>query len=530
MARTRNSLGPAAKAGALTTALIYTRVSTDEQAREGVSLAAQLDACRRYAATRGWILGTEYQDVQSGKRDDRPQYQALLADIRRRRGRGEACAVVVLRLDRLGRRLLERVRAWEEMKALGGAIHSVNEGGAVPELVANVLASVAQEESRQTGERIAAVKQHLMGAGWSHGGRIPWGYRSRATTEAERREGAPGRILELDPETAPYVRQVFERIAASESVRSVTRWIATLPAVARGGRQLPYGSIQGTVRAPVYMARVTPDGPVGRWPAIVDEATWWKAQEQLAQHATLPRQASARHLLTGLARCPRCGQRLQGCERRGRPLRDGTPRRMYVCGIGQANGQCSYSISPATALDSAVLTAVGQLINALTLTACDSTIRRKLEQQWRRLQNPPERSSTDQQRRDLEQIKERALERLRHAATLFTDRELDRAGYELVREAEQASLDAATAALAALAPTPAPVVWPSLDSVLGQLGDWGRLLQAGDLASVRTVLAQLISQLTPRRPVPEIVWTPLGAALLELAATLTPREGQRLAG
>src|SRR4051794_17388046 len=92
-------------------ALIYTRVSSDEQAAEGLSLAAQLDACRRYAAERGWIIGAEYQDVLSGSRDDRPQYQALLAEARRLAGAGKPVAVVVMRLDRFGRRLAERVRS-----------------------------------------------------------------------------------------------------------------------------------------------------------------------------------------------------------------------------------------------------------------------------------------------------------------------------------------------------------------------------------------------------------------------------------
>src|SRR5437764_14257633 len=96
--------GPARKDGpmlnATTTALIYTRVSTDEQASEGHSLDAQLAEARRYAARQQWIIGTEFQDVLSGKRDDRPQYQALLAEVRRLRAEGQPVAVVVAALDR----------------------------------------------------------------------------------------------------------------------------------------------------------------------------------------------------------------------------------------------------------------------------------------------------------------------------------------------------------------------------------------------------------------------------------------------
>src|SRR5215210_3965496 len=157
--------GPKADRG-LTRALIYTRVSTDDQAREGISLDAQLADCRRYAANQGWVLDREYQDVLSGTRDDRPAYQGLLTEVRRLRGQGAEVAVIIARLDRFGRRLLERVRCREELKALGVPVHSVREGGEVSDLVANILASVAQEEVRQLGERVSAARTHIAGQGW----------------------------------------------------------------------------------------------------------------------------------------------------------------------------------------------------------------------------------------------------------------------------------------------------------------------------------------------------------------------------
>src|SRR5215211_2000388 len=101
---------PPTTSHAIITALVYTRVSSEDQRREGVSLAAQQTECRTYIAGQHWTLGGEYQDVLSGTRDDRPGYLALLDNVRQRRQAGEAVAVVVFRLDRFGRRLLERVR------------------------------------------------------------------------------------------------------------------------------------------------------------------------------------------------------------------------------------------------------------------------------------------------------------------------------------------------------------------------------------------------------------------------------------
>ena len=132
----------------ITTALIYTRVSTDEQAREGTSLDAQLAECRKYAAQKGWVLGEEYQDVLSGKRDDRPAYQRLLTDVRRLRAEGRRVVVIVAKLDRFGRRVLERVRCREELKELGVPTHSVRDGGEVSDVMAHIMAALAEEEVR----------------------------------------------------------------------------------------------------------------------------------------------------------------------------------------------------------------------------------------------------------------------------------------------------------------------------------------------------------------------------------------------
>src|SRR4051812_30157452 len=120
----------------MTAALLYTRVSTDEQAdadtlaglgreakktgRNGLSLATQLNEVRRYIAYRdGWVIQGEYTDVLSGKRDDRPGYQALLAEAKALRSQGRPVVIVVAALDRLGRDIHERVRVWKDLSPDG---------------------------------------------------------------------------------------------------------------------------------------------------------------------------------------------------------------------------------------------------------------------------------------------------------------------------------------------------------------------------------------------------------------------------
>ena len=76
----------------------YYRVSTDQQGRSGLGLEAQQHSVRALCDGRGWQIVAEYTEVESGKRNDRPQLTAALADARR-----TGAKLVVAKLDRLSR-------------------------------------------------------------------------------------------------------------------------------------------------------------------------------------------------------------------------------------------------------------------------------------------------------------------------------------------------------------------------------------------------------------------------------------------
>ena len=77
----------------------YLRVSTAKQGRSGLGLEAQQEAVRRFVAERGGrIIAPEYVEVETGKRNDRPELAKAL-----KRCRATGATLVVAKLDRLSR-------------------------------------------------------------------------------------------------------------------------------------------------------------------------------------------------------------------------------------------------------------------------------------------------------------------------------------------------------------------------------------------------------------------------------------------
>jgi DNA invertase Pin-like site-specific DNA recombinase len=166
-----------------TRALGYVRVSTGEQGESGLGLKAQTAAIQLACEQRGWDLVEVREEVKSGARaDNRPVLGEVLAALRR----GDADAVVVSKLDRLSRSVVDAGRLLEEARRGGFNIVALDLGldlsTPTGELVANVLAAVAQWERRMIGVRTSEALQVKMAAGWrstSWAERVPAAVRRR---------------------------------------------------------------------------------------------------------------------------------------------------------------------------------------------------------------------------------------------------------------------------------------------------------------------------------------------------------------
>lgn len=144
----------------------YVRVSTEEQAREGVSLDAQEAKLRQYCALYELELVAVIRDAgASAKTLDRPGLSQALAAL----DTGEAAGLLVAKLDRLTRSvrdlgaLLEGY--FERRFALLSVADQIDTRTAGGRLVLNILASVSLWEREAIGERTKAALAHKRNIG-----------------------------------------------------------------------------------------------------------------------------------------------------------------------------------------------------------------------------------------------------------------------------------------------------------------------------------------------------------------------------
>jgi DNA invertase Pin-like site-specific DNA recombinase len=172
----------------------YARVSTEDQARDGVSIAAQQAKIEAYATVKDWgLLELIRDEGHSAKHLKRPGLERLLALVESRRVE----AVIVYKLDRLTRSVADLEELMKLFERKGVALVSLQESldatTATGRLMMNLLASVSQWEREVIGERTRDAMQYLKAQGkrycYAVFGEGPGEAAILAWMQAERRAG-----------------------------------------------------------------------------------------------------------------------------------------------------------------------------------------------------------------------------------------------------------------------------------------------------------------------------------------------------
>ncbi len=151
-------------------AIGYVRVSTAEQGKSGLGLAAQKAAIEAFAGREGFIVNHWFTEVQSGKRisdtlNERPQLQAALKS-----GARTKIPILVSRLDRLSR----DVHFLSGLMVQKVEFVSCDLGLDVEPFMLHIFAALAEKERAMISQRTKAALAALKARGVKLGSPTPW--------------------------------------------------------------------------------------------------------------------------------------------------------------------------------------------------------------------------------------------------------------------------------------------------------------------------------------------------------------------
>lgn len=225
----------------------YVRVS-QVRGRGGdsfISPAQQRDRITQWASAYGHRIEVIHEEFdESGARADRPQ---LLEAIRRVEA-GETNGVVVAKLDRFARSLVDGLRMIERIQEAGGTFVSVADGLDLStdtgRLVLRIMLSLAEFELDRVRGNWADAKARAVLRGIHPSAWPPFGYR---------REGKGGPLL-IDSETGPIVSELFARRLAGAGPSELSDWLSSVGAVTVRGREAwSQRAIKDILRNRVYL-------------------------------------------------------------------------------------------------------------------------------------------------------------------------------------------------------------------------------------------------------------------------------------
>lgn len=295
-------------------AVIYARYSSHNQTEQ--SIEGQISAGHAYARTKGYTVIHEYCDrAKTGTNDDREEFQQMLKDTAMRQFE----VIIVWKVDRFGRNREEitfnKYRAKKNGVRVEYVAENISEG---PEgvILESVLEGMAEYYSKQLSQN---VKRGLLESAKKHkviGGHMLFGYKISADN-----------TYELDPETAPIAKEIFERYAEGLSMSELADHFNAM------GYHFTKNSFPRMLSNEKYKGVYTYKDVIrdaDGMPRIVSDELFDRCQERLKTNKRRPHKDwdYTDYILTGKLFCGKCGAPMVGKAGYGR---HGGKYNYYVC-------------------------------------------------------------------------------------------------------------------------------------------------------------------------------------------------------
>lgn len=231
--------------GMPTRAALYTRVSTEDQAREGFSLDAQLERLHLFARAQDWQIAEEYVDEgHSGRTTRRPAYRRMLEDWE------SWDTILVLKMDRIHRNsrnfMAMMDRLTRDDKGFASVTENLDTSTAMGRFVMDIIQRIAQLESEQIGERVFdGMEQKAKSQGGSLGKPAPFGYRY-----------GPEGSLVVDEGERPHVEAMYAVFERGEGKQAIADALNAQGVATRRGKAWSVWSVTHVLTNPTYAGAI----------------------------------------------------------------------------------------------------------------------------------------------------------------------------------------------------------------------------------------------------------------------------------
>ena len=313
-------------------AVIYCRVSTEEQANINHSLPHQRKKCEEFCKREDIEVSKVFSDAASGRNtENRPQFLAALRFCRQ--NKKAVRFFVVSDVSRLARSVHTQAATVEELEKLSIRLHSVDEPHIDQTPVGKLMATMQAGYNQYFTDALSARTKERMRAAVL-AGRFPW----KAPLGYINKKSGPSN-LSVDSTRAPLVRRLFELVAAGHSPDAALSAVTTLGLRTASGRVIPKQTLSRILRNEIYAGWIK-SGELrvqGEHEPIITEQLFTDAQQALAGKRNVPhKQANPDFPLRKFVKCSKCHKPLTAGWAGGRNKKYAT----YWCWTPRCRGVC----------------------------------------------------------------------------------------------------------------------------------------------------------------------------------------------
>ena len=336
-------------------AVIYARVSSDEQADRGLSIPTQIKICKEFIKREEWEFAKEYIDEAiSGLRSDRPSFLEMLSDAQEKK----FDKIVVYSLSRFSRDRFDAITKKRLLRDVGVEVISATEpiDSTTPEgkLLEGVIESINEFYSANLSrEAFRGLKANAEMGFWN-GGTPPFGYKRKEVIV----NGTKKSTYEIDGKEAEITKKIFKLAYEGAGTKKTCIILNNEGFRTKRGKIFTPSTVRGTLTNEAYIGNLVWNKQDKKtkgvkykdkkywirkenvFPPIIDKEIFYTIQKGFEENRLnhSPKSVARTHILSGLLKCGICKSNyvFQTCTRKNeeKNYRNG----YYKCALKQKLG------------------------------------------------------------------------------------------------------------------------------------------------------------------------------------------------